>query len=579
MTALFITVLNMSITASIVALAVMLIRLPLKKAPKIFSYLLWGVVLFRLACPFSIESAFSLMPMPTNMISQDIVYWQNPAAPAGIRFIDRYAFATVNNASLPAIPESSAATNAGNELPISPKNSLTPIYTFFKIGGYVWLIGFLALLSYAAIGYIRLKRRVYYATLVRDNIFETDIIEMPFVLGFIHPKIYVPLGIDPLEHDYILQHEQTHIRRYDYLIKPFAFIIFALHWFNPLMWLAYFLMAKDIEMSCDEAVLRKADQDIRSVYSSSLLNLSVKRGALLAPLAFGESPLKDRVKNVLNFKKPSWLSIVVMIVFVTIFSLGFTVNKANSAPSIISPDSIGKMIEQNLEIIMSEPPYFSNSLDHICAHKAEYDEIVALGSAALQYMLPISDNGLKGAIMTAVCLGIYNDLPESELLLYFLSSSEHVPDLELKYMTYTDLELRYVTYTKGENDYSAQKNEYCLKVLTGAYYWRYLGADGITEAVIKADSLHPLDSVEHMDIITKPAGMDTIILKFAIPPKSYSVRRWSDAYIGNSEACKQAFEPVKVYNNVIFVAADKGYIYEVSAIWPQGSAHYSFYIK
>ena len=555
MTALFITVLNMSITASIVALAVMLIRLPLKKAPKIFSYLLWGVVLFRLACPFSIESAFSLMPMPTNMISQDIVYWQNPAAPAGIRFIDRYAFATVNNASLPAIPESSAATNAGNELPISPKNSPTPIYTFFKIGGYVWLIGFLALLSYAAIGYIRLKRRVYYATLVRANIFETDAIEMPFVLGFIRPKIYVPLGIDPLKHDFILQHEQTHIRRYDYLIKPFAFIMFALHWFNPLLWAAYFLMTKDIEMSCDEAVLRKADADIRSVYSSSLLNLSVKRGGLLAPLAFGESPVRDRVKNVLNFKKPSRAIIIVMIGFVTIFSLGLTTNKANTTPSLMSPDNAGKIIEQNLEIIMSNQACFSSSLNYINIHRAEYDEIVALGSDALQYMLPISDNGLKGAIMLAACRDILENPSESILFM---------PNLELSY--------------------TALGNKYYLDALpTETYGWSWsLLPSRITKAggITKLSNMHPLASVEDMDIIIKSDDLDAIELTFAVPPRSYSVIRWSDAYIGVKEAYYQFYEEVKVKNNTICLSADdKGYIYKVHASLPQGSIHYSFYIK
>ncbi|MCL1872769.1 MAG: hypothetical protein FWF85_01460, partial [Clostridiales bacterium] len=361
-------------------------------------------------------------------------------------------------------------------------------------------------------------------------------------------------------------HEETHIRRYDYLIKPFAFIMFALHWFNPLMWAAYFLMAKDIEMSCDEAVLRKADADIRSVYSSSLLNLSLKRGGLLASLAFGESSIKSRVKNVLNFKKPSRAGIVAMIIFVTIFSLGFTVNRVNSTPPIISPDNAGKIIEQNLEIIMSSPLYVSNSLEYINAHKAEYDEIIALGSAALPYLLPISDNGLKGAIMTAACLDIYENVPESELLLY---SSDHVPDLELYYSI----------HTRKKNEYSSHKNECCLNTLPDAYSWRYLKTDGITEAAIEADSPHPLDSVEYMDTITNSSGMDTIILKFTIPPKSYSIRRFSDAYIGNSEASGQVFEQVKVYNNVIFLADDKGYVYEVSAIWPQGSANYSFYIK
>jgi len=333
MTALFITILNMSIAASVVTLAVMIVRIPLKKAPKIFSYVLWGVVLFRLVCPFSIESIFSLMPTSSNAIPQDITYAQNPAIQTGVQFID----APINTA-------------ISNVLPfISTDNSINPINTIFEIAEYVWLFGFVSLLLYATIGYIRLKRRVYYATLVRDNIYETDKIKTPFVLGFIRPKIYMPIGIDPSQHDYILKHEQTHIRRRDYLIKPFAFIVFALHWFNPLMWAAYLLMSKDIEMSCDEAVLRKADEDIRGVYSSSLLNLSANRVSLLSPLAFGESDVKSRIKNVLKFKKTSRVIIVLSMVFVAVFSMGFTMNRIpqiNSGGNV--PDEIPAAINTTI---------------------------------------------------------------------------------------------------------------------------------------------------------------------------------------------------------------------------------------
>ncbi|MCL1794443.1 MAG: M56 family metallopeptidase, partial [Oscillospiraceae bacterium] len=308
MTALFITILNMSIMASVVALAVMLVRIPLKKAPKIFSYVLWGVVLFRLVCPYNIITDFSLMPIPFETIPQNIVYSQNPEAQASAGLGDVPAYPDINNALPPVvipenvnpiIPENNdpiinAETNPDNTTPAEPESNTNIIYTVFNVAGYVWLFGFIALLSYATIGYMRLKRRVYYATLVRDNIYETDTIKTPFVLGFFNPKIYMPIGIDPAQHDYIVKHEQTHIRRCDYIIKPLAFIVFSLHWFNPFMWAAYFFMSKDIEMSCDESVLRKADEDIRDVYSSALLNLSVKRGGLLTPLAFGESAVKGR---------------------------------------------------------------------------------------------------------------------------------------------------------------------------------------------------------------------------------------------------------------------------------------------
>jgi len=296
--ALFSAILNMSITASIVALAVLLMRIPLKKAPKIFSYILWGIVLFRLIFPFSIESIFSLMPNPENIIPQGVIFMQNPTMQA-------VAQLPTDITGMPLVQESAASF------------AITPI----EIATYIWLLGFAILLIYAVAGYIGLKQRIRFATLVQDNIYETDQIETPFVLGFIRPKIYFPVATCHL--DYIVKHEQIHIKRRDYLIKPLAFFIFALHWFNPLMWIAYALMSKDMEMSCDEAVLKSADEDIRRDYSMSLLNLSVKRGSLLSPLAFGESNVKTRIANVIGFKKTKkWLT-VVSSVAVAAFLVGF----------------------------------------------------------------------------------------------------------------------------------------------------------------------------------------------------------------------------------------------------------------
>ena len=335
MTVLFITILNMSITASVVALAVMLVRLPLKKAPKIFSYALWAVVLFRLVVPFSIESIFSLMPASVNAIPQDIVVSQNPSIQTGIQFFDMLIIVDYGNI---ANYENIAASG----------NTVNPISTALNIAGYVWFVGFTALLLYAAIGYATLKRRVRYATLVRDNIFETDKIQTPFVLGFIRPKIYFPLTIDPRQQDYILKHEQTHIKRCDYLIKPIAFAVLALHWFNPLIWISYILMSKDMEMSCDEAVLRKSDDDIRGVYSSSLLNLAVKRTALLNPIAFGESNVNERVLNVLSFKKPKVWVTVVSAAVVLLFLVGFASNRVVSA-NVLSELAYYHINEQNIQ--------------------------------------------------------------------------------------------------------------------------------------------------------------------------------------------------------------------------------------
>jgi len=312
----------MSITASIVALVVMLARIPLKKAPKIYSYALWGIVLFRLIVPFSIESALSLMPTSTNIIPQDIVHVQN----SGVRLVDT----TID-------------IIFGNPIPIITQGVETNfVASVFEVAAYVWLAGFITLLVYALMGYVNLKRRMGFATLVRDNIFESDRIRTPFVFGLIHPKIYFPTTICPSTHSYILKHEQIHIKRRDYLIKPFAYIVFALHWFNPLMWIAYFLVSRDMEMSCDEAVLMKTDEDIRCDYSTCLLSLSTKRVSLLNPTAFsiGEGNVKDRIVNVLKFRKSaSWVTVISVIV-VSILLVGFS---SDRILAIDTPPSVGSV--------------------------------------------------------------------------------------------------------------------------------------------------------------------------------------------------------------------------------------------
>ena len=310
MTAIFLSLFNMSITASIAAFAVMLMRIPLKKAPKIFSYALWSVVIFRLIFPFSIESIFSLMPAYENMLPQAITLVQNP------------------------IPRAYTQEIAQSPAPMLIRTGNTINITAMDVVAYIWLIGVVLLLGYAIKGYLDLQRRVRFATLIYDNIYESDRIKTPFVLGFFCPKIYFPTAIDPFRHDYILKHEQIHIARRDYIIKPLSYIVFAMHWFNPIMWVAYFLMSKDMEMSCDEAVLRKMDEDIRRDYSMLLLSLAVKQVSLLNPIAFasGESNVKERVSNVLGYKKCARLVTAGLILVVGSFMVGFSSDSILSVP-------------------------------------------------------------------------------------------------------------------------------------------------------------------------------------------------------------------------------------------------------
>jgi len=346
MTSVFITVLNMSLMASFVAIGVMLIRLPLKKAPKIYSYALWAIVLFKLLCPFTIETPFSLSPIKAEPVPQDIIYAQNPFIDSGISFMDnslnRFLAGTFTPASSTAgdayesgdspADNSTLAGNApmsGHTLSDSsltnansPANGSSPagansLQETLLYLSFIWLAGLALLLLYSSFSYFRLKYRLRIATPLRRNVFETDRIKTAFVLGYIHPKIYLPLGLSQQELDYILKHEETHIRRRDNYIKLLAFLALCLHWFNPVVWLSYFLAMKDMELSCDEKVLKSYGRDIRRDYSNSLLELSARQSGLISPLSFGETGVKTRIKNVLNYKEPAlWVSVAAIVVVI-----------------------------------------------------------------------------------------------------------------------------------------------------------------------------------------------------------------------------------------------------------------------
>jgi beta-lactamase regulating signal transducer with metallopeptidase domain len=317
----FIDILNMSITASVVILFVIVIRFLLQKIqiPKIYSYVLWGVVLFRLLNPFSIESAISLIPVSTKSIPADITKSINPNVETGISIIDY----NVNK----TIQDSFSYVN--------PVYSINPIHTYLEIVSYVWLVGMILLFSYGIISYMRLKHKLTTATKFKDNIFETDRIQTPFVLGFIKPKIYLPIGLTVKEFEYIIKHEVTHIKRKDYIIKLIAYVALIIHWFNPFIWLSFYLMSKDMELSCDESVMKQTKNDIRMDYSTSLLAFSIRQSGLLSPLAFGESSVKTRVQNVLKYKKPSfWVSVLSLIVVVILGYTLITNTVRNDIPNV-----------------------------------------------------------------------------------------------------------------------------------------------------------------------------------------------------------------------------------------------------
>ncbi len=342
MSKLFLSVLNMSLTSSYVILCVILVRLLLKKAPKVVSYALWGVVAFRLILPFSFESMFSLMPRNMNAapIPLDIIYEQSPQINSGIEVVDTFV-----NDSLPAL-----ATGA----------SVNPLQIYMEIVAYVWVLGITALLVYSLVSIVILKRQLKSAQLIGGNIFEAKSLKTPFVFGFVKPRIYLPAGLNDTERRHILIHEQTHINRKDHIIKILAFLILSIHWFNPLVWIAFMLMSEDMELSCDEKVLKEMNEDIKKPYASSLLSLAAGRHILNGnPLAFGEGNVKSRIKNVLSYKKPSSWIIISAVIVAVVISIGLLTNpknnerKLNNEPALNNESILNHEYTQNSEIIIA----------------------------------------------------------------------------------------------------------------------------------------------------------------------------------------------------------------------------------
>ena len=309
MSEIFLSVVNMSISAGWIVLAVLLLRLLLKKAPKWITVLLWAIVAVRLVCPFSIESAVSLVPS-AQTISPEIMMDKTPTIDSGIP--------AINNAVNPIIegsfaPEPSASAN--------PLQILVPVFSA------VWLAGICVMLLYTAISYFRVKSRVGTAVLLRQNIFQSERVASPFVLGIIKPKIYLPFSVSGQDMEHVIAHESAHIRRKDHLWKPLGFLILSLHWFNPLVWLGYLLLCRDIELACDEKVVKELSSEQKADYSQALLSCSVNRRAIAAcPLAFGEVGVKNRVKSVLNYKKPAFWIIAVAVIASVVVAVCFLTN-------------------------------------------------------------------------------------------------------------------------------------------------------------------------------------------------------------------------------------------------------------
>lgn len=306
----FISLFNISISAGYMILAVVLLRLLLRKAPKWICGILWAFVGIRLVLPFSVESMFSLIPSAETISQTTVNYAQTPAITSGITIIDDIVNPVIDNL-----------------LHQNPEASVNPLQVITEIAGYVWVFGLALMLLYAVFSTVKVKRQVREAVLAKENIYACDYVKSPFILGVFRPKIYIPSDINADELSCIIAHEKAHIKRKDHLWKPLGFVILSVYWFNPLCFLAYYLLCRDIELACDEKVVKQLDRSGMADYSEALLRFSVPRKMITAcPIAFGEVGVKERVKSVLNYKKPAFWVIAAAIIACAVTAACFLTN-------------------------------------------------------------------------------------------------------------------------------------------------------------------------------------------------------------------------------------------------------------
>lgn len=326
----FIEVLNINLTAGFIALAVILMRLMLRKAPKWIFVLMWAFVGIRLICPFSPTSELSVLPS-AEPIPGEILYTQTPAISTGVPVL--------NSVVNPIISDSLAP---------DPTASINPMQVVMFVCGIVWLVGIALMLLYTLICCLKIKHQVKEAAILRNNILICDNVDSPFIFGVIRPRIYLPSSLDEKSTEYVIAHENAHIKRGDHLWKPLGFLLLTVYWFNPILWLAYILLCRDIEAACDEKVIGNMDAEGKKNYSNALIECSSPRRIISAcPIAFGETNVKGRIKNVLNYKKPAFWIIIVALIACIVASVCLLTDPVDdsSAPKDTSSNDASSIID------------------------------------------------------------------------------------------------------------------------------------------------------------------------------------------------------------------------------------------
>ncbi len=343
----FLEVVNMSVTASYLIVAVILLRLVLAKAPKWIRGILWGLVGIRLVVPFSFESVFSLIPnnspISTGNVQGAVAGTDVGTAPEMLD-LSAGVEATIGNSDVIG-----AGTHAVEIAPVTE-------FSFSTFLSIVWLIGMTVLLGYCVISYVRLNSRMSDAVIYRGGkyaIYQSEKVKSPFVLGFFAPRIFLPFHMNTTDMECVIAHEKAHIARKDHFIKPIAFMILSFYWFNPLVWVAYILLCRDIELACDEKVIKEMNAEYKKAYSEALLKCSVQERMISAcPLAFGEVGVKKRIINILNYKKPAFWIILVSLVLCVVVAVCFMTKPKEQEQ--LEQEKLQEQLEADEEVLLPE---------------------------------------------------------------------------------------------------------------------------------------------------------------------------------------------------------------------------------
>lgn len=580
----FLHVMNMSITASWLVLAVVIARLVLKKAPKALRVVMWAFVGIRLVVPFSVESMLSLVPS-VETIPSDILYSDTPMIQSGIPILNE----TVN----PMISDVLAPT---------PWETANPMQIITGIASYVWIAGMILMVLYTVVSYLNIYRKVREAVPLVDNVWQCDRIASPFILGMIRPRIYLPSEMGEQDMGYVVAHEKAHLKRRDHWWKPLGFLLLTVYWFNPILWIAYVLLCRDIELACDEKVIREMGTESKKPYSDALINCSVPRRMIAAcPLAFGEVGVKARIKSVLNYRKPGfWIILAAVVVSAAVVICFLTDPPANREEQQGTESTDGGSMGSQIQIPDGPVRYeFKDSVDPVNPSiilNFDNGKTFSFGySAFSSYFAYGNYEVVNGSLILRTGDGKYTyvfDLGEDKLI-FDASRSSKIP--EYRYSGDSDetecpvpdgavFERVVITEPADAQKIPPELTLYgawrsSAQATMGIYDWTYDNGDGTFGTTIACGTnlVELADQLSVLVIQYSPLSSispDTVGLHFEVMPDEFVVLAWE---LDGEEPVSQMVE----MNGTQMQLVPGADVYEVVATWDKtdgcgGEVRYGF---